>query len=401
MALADFVDNTSTAPADNTPNTILKVGTGTDETWEKVGVWQGTIPSSNDINLRLNSGSYAGDATGTKGGFAEKLVSQGATKFLTSDLLTQVNTKVSGFDQFVNGNPITYEYPVGTTKTAKPLQGIIAGRMLGNIGLTDDADFSKKQYNPAYSLDFLAGTSSYKPTTNIGLGDSCNLYPVDIGTTIGSGGGCPAGSFISYYKKPTFSGTITSTNNTNSQVVATCTKFNPSANPTNTGRCSTGRNLNDGVTVTFGGPVGDECQPTVPSNCTASGWYHKEVKSSYWSNGLPPGSNTNKCSAYQGYSLAFDGQCTSCAYGCPWYNVSQQPASLTTTSYKCTHSISTNKLIIKLPVNTLSGNIKWYDSSNNVISALNDQLNAEGCNGYIGKVIVTDLYGQFIEKINN
>jgi len=243
MAMADYIEPTSTAPAGNTGAPVL-VGVGTVNIAHKFGTWEGADPNiktKDYIKSVLNNGSYAGSdgVNGVKGGFGEKLVVNGATRFLTSDLLTQV-IALSGnsFDQFIN----TIKYSdKGVEKTAKALQGIIAGRMLGGISITNDINLAgNTNANPTYSLDFLAtnvDTSSYKPTTNIGLGDSCNLYPADIGVTVGDGGGCPAGSFISYYKKPTFSGTITSTNNTNSQVVATCTKFNPSANPTNTGRC--------------------------------------------------------------------------------------------------------------------------------------------------------------------
>ncbi len=253
MALADFTEkpigtsNPPTAPNGNTGAPVL-VGVDTVNIAHKFGTWEGADPNKTTkdyIKSVLTNGSYAGSETinGTKkGGFGEKLVVNGATRFLTSDLLTQVDDQntTKSFDQYLNIPK--FVYPINTSaKNSKPLQGIIAGRILGGIALTDKDDFETKQYTPAYSLDFQATSTApkFEPTTNIGLGDSCNLYAPDIGVTIGSGGGCPAGSYISYYSAPSFSGTLSGTNNTNNQIMATCTKFNPSANPTNTGRCAT------------------------------------------------------------------------------------------------------------------------------------------------------------------
>ncbi len=248
MAMADYVDPTTTAPAGNTGAPVL-VGVDTVNIAHKFGTWEGADPNKTTkdyIKSVLTNGSYAGSdgANGIKGGFGEKLVVNGATRFLTSDLLTQVDDQntTKSFDQYLNIPK--FVYPINTSaKNAKALQGIIAGRMLGGIAITNDINLSgNTAANPVYSLDFLATnfeTSKHNPTTNIGLGDSCNLYAPDIGVTIGSGGGCPAGSYISYYSAPNFSGTLSGTNNTNNQVMATCTKFNPSTNPTNTGRCAT------------------------------------------------------------------------------------------------------------------------------------------------------------------
>ena len=257
VALADYVEPASTAPGSNTGAPLMTGPNATRTTFEKIGTWEFAKNPPDSTGLAeydksadlLKDSTYAGDETHKKGLFSEKLTVLGVSKIISGDLITKVdNTSGSSFDQFINST--TFVYPEKTSaQSAKSLEGVITGRMLGKIALTDKEDSFdplNRSFNPAYTLDMLAtNTSNFAPTTNIGLGDSCNLHPADIGASIGDGGGCPAGSYITYYKAPTFSGTLSSTNNTNTQTIATCTQFNPSIAPKNTGKCNTGRSFTD------------------------------------------------------------------------------------------------------------------------------------------------------------
>ena len=245
IALADYVEPASTAPNSNTPE-VLKTTGATALTYDKLGIGNGDYNFVPTITV-LKDGSWFGvhDTKVDKkyGVFSDKLVSTGANKIGTNkipeDFIIQVIDKNNkGFDQYILSGIQFKKFPGEVDTTPKPLETLYNGRFVSKFAITDSADNGPKRLqDPNYTLDFQP-TSSFSPTTNIGLGDSCNLYPVDIGTTVGDGGGCPAGSYISYYKQPTFSGTLSTTNNTNSQTVATCTQFNPSASPKNTGHCT-------------------------------------------------------------------------------------------------------------------------------------------------------------------
>jgi hypothetical protein len=271
VALADYIDPSFTPSGGNTPKPVLTNGTN-QRTYETIGTWEAKTNPLNSTSISnystaaslLASSTYAGneDTNNKKGLFSEKLVVLGVTKIISGDLVSMVeNTSGSSFDQFISAP--TYVYPVNSsTKTAKSLEGIVTGRLLSKLAISDKADIIQSSpNNPAYTLDMLATTTTnFAPTTNIGLGDKCNLYPVDLGTVVGDGG-CLPGSYLSYYKAPSFSGTISSSNNTNTQVVGVCTSFSPSASPTNTGHCPTGQSM---VTMDWG--TGYRCNDSTSSD---------------------------------------------------------------------------------------------------------------------------------------
>lgn len=410
LAMAEYVEPTSTAPSSNTGD-VLRTGPRTTKTTvEKIGTWEfaknppdstGLAEYAKSADL-LKDSTYVGDETHKKGLFSEKLTVLGVSKIISGDLITMVDNKTgSSFDQFMNSTSYLYPLNANSTTPAKPLEGIITGRMLGQIALTDkedDFDPFNRKFNPAYSLDLLAtNTSSFNPTTNIGLGDSCNLYPADIGTSIGGGGGCPAGSYITYYKKPTFSGAITSTNNTNSQVVATCTQFNPSMTPKNTGRCPVSNDpllsLNQSQIYLYCG-FGNEYS-NVLNDCPTLVQHRLKGSNNSWTYGKPSDMD-DTCNSQSKYEVSVTNNC--------YYNggISVNYANTSLPNHSvgsptCSLSLAINNKRLKMPT-TLSGNIKWYDSSGNWLNSsfYNDKTKMNDCTP--AKAIVTDLYGQFVEK---
>lgn len=286
MALANYIEpqsttnpsctwsNTSKAPECNTP-TVVKTGPGANVSGSravtviksKIGIGDGTTFTGNSF---VSTGSYIGTGTGNKGGFAEKLYAGGTTSVIggstPKDLLIQIYDESSNkgtFDQYAAGTQ--YIYPVGASKRmTKALEAIVAGRYISKIAITNNQDvddIQKRKLNPTNSLEFqpTSGSNAFLPTTNIGLGNSCNLYPYDLGSTAGDGGGCPKGSYMTWYTPPTVSGAVTSTNNTNSTIVAKCKEFNPATSPTTTGHCSTGKTAFSDVNYVQKTTSGSQC----------------------------------------------------------------------------------------------------------------------------------------------
>ncbi len=381
--LADYLEPTGTAPSNNTGD-VLKTGpkSATLVTFEKIGIGDGTTITPNSL---LSSGSYAGIGS-NKGGFMEKLVVSGVTTISNpADFTVRVqDVNNSGFDQFTSSNVQFFDKIKNQNINSKPLQAYIAGRILGKLAITDNADTgSTKNYNPSYSLDFLAtGTSNYAPTTNIGLGDFCDLYPVDLGKTVGDGGGCPAGSYMTMYKAPSFTTPVTSTNNTNSQVVATCTQFNPSISPKTLGRCSSARSASSAVSANFGNQVADKCYMNF-SGCTVANSYKDGA---YFGNGAY--NPLQDCNYMSQHTWSITGSC-------PNGPVMNAPIGIKIDSYRCTNTVSiSSNGYMKMP-SPLSGNITWYLNGSQYNPG-NDQTSVDGCG--IDKVTVVDAYGQYVEK---
>ncbi len=253
MAMANYLEPATTAPGSNTPD-VVKTGPGANVSGSraitaiksKIGIGDGTTFTGNSF---LSTGSYVGTGTGDKGGFAEKLYAGGTTSVIggstPKDLLIKINDVGSNkvmFDQYAYGTQ--YIYPVNANpRMTKALEAIVAGRYISKIAITNNQDvddIQKRKLNPTNSLEFqpTSGSNAFLPTTNIGLGNSCNLYAPDLGVTAGDGGGCPKGSYMTWYKVPTISGTISSSNNNNGVALATCKQFNPATSPTNTGGCN-------------------------------------------------------------------------------------------------------------------------------------------------------------------
>lgn len=271
IALADYIEPTGSYTAVNTPDVVKTGPRATVATFEKIGIGDGT--NSPDISL-LSSGSYAGSGSSDKGVWSEKLYVAGVTSAIDTNSLFLVrvnnvnNTTSSLFDQY--SNSVSFKYPSSSTaKSAKPVEASVAGRYISNFAITSNEDNSTPGgTNPnGFSLDLQAtpGSGGFNPTTNIGLGNYCNLYPPDLGTVVGDGGGCPDGSYMTMYKAPSFSGTLSATNNTNSQIVATCREFNPSVNPTSTGKCANSKNFTDLIRIGKYVSSGNVCTFTASS----------------------------------------------------------------------------------------------------------------------------------------
>lgn len=244
--LANYVEPSGTAPNNNTTSAILKTGPDTPvRTYEKIGTGNGTSGPNTQL---LTYGPFA-----NMGLYTDKFLNFG-TSTISENLIVKANTEYSNiFDQYVS----TFKYTDPNTQVqninAKPLEAFIAGRFFSKLLITGTSE----DYNPKYDLE-LRATSTFTPTTNFGLGNSCNLYPSNLGIGVtpyyndatgktGCRGPFNAVSnnsiseydmaYVSSYKAPSFSGTPTASNNTNNQVVGTCTFFNPSASPTNIGGC--------------------------------------------------------------------------------------------------------------------------------------------------------------------
>ncbi len=274
--LADYVEPTGTAPASNTGE-VLKTGPKNTNsmTYEKIGIGDGTSATISNIAsqgwLYLTAGSYAGSGVGDKGVKPDRLVVTGATGVVSGkDFIVRVDPITGNeFDQFKNNSSFKYDKFINNNvnpapTTPKPLEAFVAGRYISNFAITNSSDITTNSSPNTYSLE-LREAGSFDPTTNIGLGNSCNLYPADLGNTIGDGGGCPAGTYMTRYIGPSYSGTLSSTNNTNTQVVATCTEFNPSINPTSGPHCSTGRTFSNAIRIGKDISSGSVCLFTISS----------------------------------------------------------------------------------------------------------------------------------------
>lgn len=296
--LADYTDPVSSAPNGNTPD-VLKTQSATARTYEKLGNGDGvTFPSKS----LFTNGPYFGVTNSNSqkiGAYSDKFVVQGATGVINGQNLLVMTDLTASFDQYINS--VKFRDKISNTdKTAKPLEAIVAGRYVSPVLITSDIDISQANSNN-FTLE-LRNASGFNPTTNIGLGNSCNLYYYDIGSSIdgvnyyGSGstvyktGGCPAGSYMSSYKGQLFGGTPTANSNTNGVVVATCTEFNPSATPVNTGHCDNGRYWTNLVHVGKSSAAGGLCKYTAASNTT-----------SYPSGSPTPATFTGKNVKYQWY----------------------------------------------------------------------------------------------------
>src|SRR3990167_970737 len=247
VTLANYVEPTdidsSATPSSFNTGAVLKTGPDTTvRMFEKIGTGGNTLQTEQDyqsFGTLLTSGIYSN--LGTQ---SDKFVGIGSS-IIADDFVVKSDSQWStDFDQYKD----KFSYGVSPTE-ARGLEAFVAGRYISKLLITgiDDID-----YTPKYDLE-LRATSSFSPTTNFGLGDSCSLYPSDLGTSISASinyTGCRGGfwdstksimeyemGYISMYKAPSWTGTLGANNNTNNQVVGTCTFFNPSANPTSKGRC--------------------------------------------------------------------------------------------------------------------------------------------------------------------
>jgi hypothetical protein len=243
VALANYVEPTSTAPNNNT-GIVLK--TGPDEPvrmFEKIGTANGAP---------LTWGPFA-----NMGLYSDKFIAIGASVVSDNLIVSSKQTGSLPFDQYSNNTNglLTYDDPNTNGDdniTPKPLEAFITGRYFSKLFITIDSSLT-----PKYDLE-LRASSGFSPTTNFGLGDYCELYPNHLGKQVvpdGNGniyGGCFGGfkdsvnniyeydiAYMSMYKPPSWTGTLSSINNTNNQVVGRCTFFNPSTSPTNLGPCYT------------------------------------------------------------------------------------------------------------------------------------------------------------------
>ncbi len=217
FVMADYVDPTSSAPSGNT-GSVVKTGPDTSvRTFEKIGTG-GTCDSygCNGLANFFYSGLYS-----------DKLVTMGVSQIDGNfEVFNRLGTVFDG-----------YVYPAQNLKdpntqasfNSKPIEAVISGNLASRLIISN-----KETSQPAYALQLEPATNpTFNPTTNIGLGDSCNLYPANLDS------GCLSDAYVSMFKNPSFSGTLSSSNNTNSQVVGTCTSFKPSTSPTSTGNCFT------------------------------------------------------------------------------------------------------------------------------------------------------------------
>lgn len=304
--LADYVEPTGSPTGINTPE-VLKTQSGTIRMVEKIGVGNGSL---RPIESLLAQGPYIGVTQNNihYGTYSEKFVSQGASTF-GNDL----TVFFSGNNTLTNPNLDQYKNPI---QNIKPLQVILSGKLSSAVAITLDPDLASSAPNN-YSLDLKAtsGTNGFNPTTNVGLGNSCNLYPPDFGLSVDDGGGCPAGMYLSMFKDIDVGKfTATSTNNMNGAVVAVCTGFDPSPAPTNTGAC-TGKTFTDLFRVS----------KKLPSSGNVCTYTAATTTSSYGSGNATPATFTGKnvkIRWYNGgsYDSSLDGQKTF-TYGCgsgPW-----------------------------------------------------------------------------------
>lgn len=228
LVMADYVDPTGGASSYNTPE-VLKTGSDTEKmTVEKVGTSTSNTSSPKVGNFFIT------------GAFSDKLTVMGATQIDKNFVVKSLASSL--FDQY--DNSFTYIDPVTlATHTSKPVEAVIPGRFTSKLIISNKESGS----TPTHRL-MLEPSSIFTPTTNIGLGNSCDLYPENFGFVISytpsdSGtlnGGCPAGSYFTTYKNlPTISGNPTAVNNNNYFKFGKCTYFAPSATPYSTGRCYT------------------------------------------------------------------------------------------------------------------------------------------------------------------
>lgn len=289
FVMADYVEPTSSAPSSNTGYPV-KTGPDTSvRTFEKIstGITCGTYQCS-DSSMPGNWFSL--------GLYSDKLVAMGASQFGVNQREASRDIRVfkrtgGKFDQYIN----TFNFNDPNTQasyTSKPMEALVAAG-LGSQIIVSGQESSK----PAYTLQ-LEPSTGFSPTTNIGLGDSCNLYPANIIS------GCPSGYYISQYKNPSFSGTLSSSNNTNNQVLATCTEFKPSTSPStsdcyNTKSVSTGNKT--GAIMFDNGYIGEvHYEFFVIEENKSIGNYITQTSSNYWDVSTTPNpTNSGKNAKYR------------------------------------------------------------------------------------------------------
>jgi hypothetical protein len=225
LVMADYVDPTGGASSYNTPE-VLKTGSDTEKmTVEKVGTSTSNTSSPKVGNFFIT------------GAFSDKLTVMGATQIDKNFRVISEKFTIPTFDQYTDS--FTYIDPVTlATHTSKPVEAVIPGRFTSKLIISNKESGS----TPTHRL-MLEPSSTFTPTTNIGLGNSCDLYPQNFGFIFNvndPNGGCPAGSYFTTYKNlPTISGNPTAVNNNNYFKFGKCTYFAPSTTPSSTGRCYT------------------------------------------------------------------------------------------------------------------------------------------------------------------
>ena len=250
FATADYTDPTSSAPNNNT-SPVLRTGPDTMvSTVEKIGTGDGTNAPSLSL---LANGIFTNEGT-----YSDKLAGIGAT--IISDNFLIKAPSASSFDQYTNPIQNVTDPNTQTTDNTKPLEAILSGRLYSKKLVIANQETT----NPTYDLELQSSVNpTFNPTTNIGLGDTCKLYPANLGADInwGQNVGCSGGmvipgtsnvfeydvAYMSMYKNPSWTGTLSASNNTNNQVVGICTFFNPSSTPTDRGDCYTDKTISTGV----------------------------------------------------------------------------------------------------------------------------------------------------------
>lgn len=149
-------------------------------------------------------------------------------------------------------------------KQSKPVEAYLPLRLLSRVVIADKENFIKpekygdssiqnRNLEPAYDLElqYREGTGGFAPTTNIGLGEFCEVSASEMNSY-----GCPNGAYIStlddtgniFINDPTLNGTNREYNkNTKTYTMkdytysstpyAMCTYWAPSKNPANIGNC--------------------------------------------------------------------------------------------------------------------------------------------------------------------
>lgn len=241
--LAQYVGPTTTAPGNNTPAPLkTNYGNSNVSTYEKIGTGNGT--SGPAIGLLAN-GTYS-----NLGLHSDTFTSLG-TSIINSDLtipnLTDNGLTDNGyFDKYSNSFTYNDVHTNVNNIIGKKIESMLSGRLISRILISDN-----KTATPTYDLE-LRATSGFEPKTNIGLGNTCNLYPANLGSGVGYSAftGCHGPfwdatysinefemGYMSYYTPPSWTGALNAGNNTNNQVVGTCTFWNPAVNPQNIGAC--------------------------------------------------------------------------------------------------------------------------------------------------------------------
>lgn len=272
VALGDYV-SPGTPPSGNTQAPLF-VGPSTQKVvlFEKLGTNSATISDLSNVSYMGRASAWvdslfvAGTSVFANNVFVGNADEKKDLPFSYSRELLNFDSSSFGgqFDQLdynftkKNGTSNIQGYPVISTTIA----GIFRSDKF--LVSKDAKTFSgSKTANKNYNFEF--GTSDIKLQkvqnleTNIGLGNWCALYPIDLGTKdldtgyrnsssynnpngLGDNrgqGGCPDGSYLIAYQKPRIiaNADITSSNNNNNQIVGYCRYFDPVASPKNIGRC--------------------------------------------------------------------------------------------------------------------------------------------------------------------